>query len=219
MAKSKKARAGSSSGSDTHDEDESESLPDEKREDKAIDTPGAHPKAGTTITVGGEEVTFERERQLAASPNSGVQAGVYQIVSVILKPGNRKAYRAVVGDALYPIREYGTENEVISKIRGKSKEPRKPRKTAAREVPQTFDEGAPIMLSDSAAEVLREYLAFRHEDDQDAVLSDLVETHLGPEVEKLKAAQTAISKLPIDLLTALANATDEKRQKILEALR
>lgn len=218
MAKSKKARAGSSSGSDTHDEDESESLPEEKREDKAIDTPAAHPKAGTTITVGGEEVTFEDERQLSASPNSGVEAGVYKIVSVILKPGNRKAYRAVVGDALYPIREYGTENEVISKIRGKAKE-RKPRKAAAREVPQTFDEGAPIMLSDSAAEVLREYLAFRHEDDQDAVLSDLVETHLGPEVEKLKAAQAAISKLPIDLLTALANATDEKRQKILEALR
>lgn len=217
MAKSKKARSSSASASDTHDEDESESLPDEKREEKTIDTPAAHPKAGTTITVAGEEVTFEGERQLAASPNSGVQAGVYRIVSVILKPGNRKAYRAIVNETLYPIREYGGENEVISKIREKGKE-RKPRKPAARESSPNFDETS-ILLSDSAAEILREYLTLRQEDDQETVLSELVETHLGPEVEKLKAAQAAIRKLPVDLLTALANATDEQRQKIFESLR
>lgn len=213
MAKPKKTRAGTGS----HAQDEDEETPEMKLEDKPAEAPAAHPKQGTTFTVDGQEVTFEAERQLAASPNSGVAAGVYQIVSTLLKPGNRKVYRAVVGDTLYPIRGYDTANEVISKVRESSKEPRKSRKaSAAKPVSHAPSEG--FSLTDAADDILRDYLALKKEDDADAVLSHLVETHLGPEVAKLKAAQDAISKLPIDLLTALANASDEKRRKILEAL-
>lgn len=211
MAKPKKARTTG------HAHDEDEETPEMKLEDKPAEAPAAHPKQGTTFTVDGQEVTFEAERQLAASPNSGVTPGVYQIVSTLLKPGNRKVYRAVVGDTLYPIRGYDTANEVISKIRGESKEPRKSRKaSAAKPISHAVGEG--FSLTDAADDILRDYLTLRNEDDADAVLSHLVETHLGPEVAKLKAAQEAIRTLPVDLLTALANASDEKRRKILEAL-
>lgn len=196
--------------------DEGEESPQMKLEDKPAEAQAAHPKQGTTLTIDGQEVTFEAERQLGASPNSGVASGVYRIVSMILKPGNRKVYRAIVGDTLYPIRGYDTPNEVIAKIRGESKEPRKPRKAAARPTPHTTGEG--FSLSDVADNILRDYLVLRKQDDADAVLSQLVETHLGPEVAKLKAAQEAIRTLPVDLLTALANASDEKRRQILEAL-
>ncbi len=222
MAKTKKTKAVADSDEAAPPEAASEPIHEESESQpmsEVKDTKARH-KPGDTISVGGQDVTFEAERQLGTSASSGVSSGVYPIVSVILMPGNRKVYRAVVGDVLYPIREYGTANEVISKIRGESKEPRKSRKTAAaKPVSHVFDGSPSITLTDTAADTLRDYLALRQEYDQDEVLSDLVEAHLGPEVKRLQAAQKAISKLPLDLLTALANASDEQRQKILAALK
>lgn len=222
MGKTKKTKTGAGSDEEARPEAASEPIHEESENQpmsEANDTKARH-KPGDTISVGGQDVTFEAERQLGTSASSGISSGVYSIVSVILMPGNRKVYRAVVGDVLYPIREYGTPNEVISKIRGESKEPRKPRKTAvAKTISHTSDEGPSITLTDAAAETLRDYLALRQEYDQNEVSSDLVEAHLGPEVKRLQAAQKAISKLPLDLLTALANASDEQRQKLLAALK
>lgn len=212
MTKNKKPRNAEAE----HDDE----TPEYKPEEKSAETPAAHPKQGTTYTVSGTEVTFEGERHLKASPTSGVQAGVYTIVSTILKPGNRKVYRAVVGEQLYPIREYDTADEIISKIRSESKEPRKPRKgSVPKAALRDSDDGDSIQLSDAAVEILRDYLTLRHEEDREGLVSELIVKHLGPEVERLKAAQEAISKLPVDLLTALANASDETRQKILASLR
>lgn len=200
MAKNKKAKSESDGSALEEPDGETHEL---KFADKPADSPAAHPKAGTTFTIDGQEVTFEAERQLATSASSGISPGVYQIVSMILKPGNRKVFRAIVGGTLYPIREYGTPGEVISKIRSESKEPRKSRKApVARPLSPTSGDDAPITLTESAAEILADYLSLRQEYDQDTVLSDLVDVHLGPEVRKLKAAREAISRLPVDLLTA-----------------
>jgi hypothetical protein len=170
---------------------------------------------GDAVTIDGSEFVAEAILQLPASSTSGVSAGTYAVVSEM--QGNRKAYRAVVDGRLYPVRQYGTPNQVIAKQReshkGATKAARAPRGQAAR----TSDDG--ISLGSIAADILSDYLALAPPGaDRGDIMSELVVKHLGPEVERLRSAQAAIAKLPRDLLIALANATEEKRLELMAAL-
>ena len=171
--------------------------------------------SGEAVTIEGNEFVAEAFLHLPASSTSGVSAGTYAVVSEM--QGNRKAYRAIVDGHLYPVRQYGTEHQVIAKQReshkGATKVARAPRGQAAR----SSDDG--IFLGSVAANILSEYLALAPPGvDRDDVVSELVVKHLGPEVERLRSTQAAIAKLPRDLLVALANASEEKRLELMATL-
>jgi len=169
---------------------------------------------GDAVAIDGSEFVAEAFLELPASSTSGVSPGTYAVVSEM--QGTRKAYRAIVDGRLYPVRQYGTENQVIAKQResskGTAKAARAPRGQAAR----TSESG--ISLDAAAADIVSDYLTLAPGADRDVVVSELVVKHLGPEVERLKATQAAIAKLPRDLLVALANATEEKRLELMAAL-
>lgn len=170
---------------------------------------------GDAVTIDGGEFTAEGVVHLPASGTSGVAEGTYPVVYEM--QGKRKAYRAVVDGRLYPIRQYGTEHQVIAKQRESGKAGDKAARTPPAQRARSAEEG--LSLSVAAAAVLAEYLTLEPgARDQGDVVSSLVVTHLGPEVERLKAAQAAIAKLPRDLLIALANATEEKRLELMAAL-
>jgi len=180
-----------------------------------IEIDGKHYAPGDAVTIDGSEYGVESFLQLPASSTSGVSPGTYAVVSEM--QGNRKAYRAIVDGRLYPVRQYGTPNQVIAKQReshkGATKAVRAPRGQAAR----TSDDG--IALNAAAADILTDYLSLAMSGaDRDDVVSELVVKHLGPEVERLRSAQAAIAKLPRDLLIALANATEEKRLELMATL-
>lgn len=170
---------------------------------------------GDAVSIEGDEFVAEAVVYLSASSTSGVSPGTYAVVSEM--QGNRKAYRAIVDGHLYPVRQYGTEHQVIAKQReshkGATKVARAPRGQAAR----TSDDG--IFLGSVAASILSDYLALAPPGaDRDDVVSELVVKHLGPEVERLRTTQAAIAKLPRDLLVALANTSEEKRLELMAAL-
>ncbi len=181
---------------------------------REIEVKGAKHQIGSIFTFGEREVTLVDERVLKTSANAGITEGVYPIVSILLKPSNRAAYRAIVGDALYPIRGYGTSGEVIAKIRGEAKQPRarKARTAAA-------GESHVLSLTTAAARTFDTYLDMKPTENGEQVLSALVLLHLGPEVEKMLLTREAIQKLPHDLLAALAGANEETRRRVLEMLR
>lgn len=194
---------------------ESASVVEKPSDGKKIEILGVGHEVGDTVMFGDLETKVVEERQLPASPNSGVPAGVYPVVSMLLKPGNRTAYRAVVAGTLYPIREYGTVNAVISKIRGESKPRVKKNKVAA----SVLEDTAAFSLTGQATKILDAYLDLKTDGDRGSVLSELVTRHLGPEVERMQATREAIQKLPHDLLAALAGATEEKRQQVFAMLK
>lgn len=171
--------------------------------------------SGEAVTIEGNEFVAEAFLHLPASSTSGVAAGTYAVVSEM--QGNRKAYRAIVDGHLFPVRQYGTEHQVIAKQReshkGATRVARAPRGQAAR----TSDDG--IFLGSVAASILSDYLALAPPGaDRNDVVSELVVKHLGPEVERLRSTQAAIAKLPRDLLVALANASEEKRLELMATL-
>lgn len=172
-------------------------------------------KPGDTFSVQSQQVTLVEERHLNASPRSGVSGGEYPIVSIVMQPGNRIAHRALVGGDLYPIRQYGTPAEVISKVREASG-PRKRRKEVP--APQRAQEFEEAILTDEATEILEEYLSLKPDLDRTEVLSDLVAAHLAPEVKRMRAAREAVARLPAELLTLLVNASEEKRRHLMEVL-
>lgn len=173
-------------------------------------------KPGDTLSVSGQEFTLVTKRHLKASSKAGVADGEYPVVSVTLQPGNRTAYRALVGDDLYPIRQYGTPGEVISKVR-ESGGPRKRRKEAP--APERLHEAEETVLSDDATDILEEYLSLKPDLDRTEVLSDLVSIHLGPEVKRLRSVREAVARLPAELLDLLVNAPEEKRKQLMDLLK
>jgi hypothetical protein len=171
---------------------------------------------GDTVKIDGGEFVAEAVVQLPSSATSGVTAGTYSVVSEM--QGNRKAYRAVVDGRLYPIRQYGTENQVIAKQRETSKGTAK---TARAARPTTFPNSADeISLGSAAASILTDYLALEPSGPgRDLLVSELVVKHLGPEVERLRIAQAAIAKIPRDFLVLFASASEEKRNEIMALLK
>jgi hypothetical protein len=181
-----------------------------------IEIGGATYSHGDAVQINGSEFVVESVEHLLASSTSGVSEGTYSVVSEML--GNRKAYRAVVGDRLYPIRQYGKEGQVIAKQRETSKGIAK---TARAARPTTFPNSADeISLSSAAASILTDYLALEPSGPgRDLLVSELVFTHLGPEVERLRIAQAAIAKIPRDFLVLFASASEEKRNEIMALLK
>ena len=175
---------------------------------------GVEYEPGATLTFHGQDVTLETQKYLTASAKSGVSDGTYTVVSVIAQPGNRKAFRAIVGDALYPIRQYGKEDETISKIRGRSAGRKGRRSAEGGDGHETGD----IELTASADRILSDYLAHKRNLDGGDVLSDLVERHLKPELAKIRASEEAIRRLPGDLLARLAEVDEDTRRKVREFL-
>ena len=171
--------------------------------------------AGATYAPGAE-LTFEGGRYTVvgvgafeASKASGLSAGRYPVVFETV--AGRRAYRAYVDGALYPIRQYGSADAVIAKQRASK---------TRRAAPEVSDVDADDLdLSAEASRLLSEYAALNPGPSQSETLSQLVVKHLGPEVERLKRARQAIQQLPLDLLARLADATAEKRAEVLELLR
>ena len=179
-----------------------------------VEIDGKVHEPGDTLIIAGTQATVIGFKFLPTSSTSGVADGEYPVVSV--KQGQGRAFRAVVDGALYPIRNHGKPGEVIAKQRESGK-PRKSRKHFT-PVEHAVDEEA-AELSDEAHDVLDSYLALKRDHDRGEVLSDLVMKHLKSEVQKLKATQEAISKLPMDLLALLAGSSEEKRQQVLAMLK
>lgn len=193
-----------------------EAIPAEEETEvtKTVEILGTTYSAGNTFTFESQEVTVVGEESLAASSSSGVAAGTYPVVSMIIKPGNRTAYRAVVDGTLYPIREYGSPKAVISKIRGESK----PRVKKSRAAAPTGD-GEGLTLTVGAMRILGDYLEMKPGESGSLVVSGLITAHLGPEVEQMRSAREAIHKLPPDFLAAMAGTSEEERRKMLEVLK
>jgi len=196
-------------------EDESPPPP-ENKPDEVIEIGDAAYKSGDMVTIGGNKFTVETKKTFKASPKSGLLGGEYPVVSETLR--NRKAYRAVVQGVTYPIRQYGTPNEVISKHRERRQAGTQAR--ASRASDEAKGDENVIRLNRAATRVLEDYVALnRGEVDREGLLSELVTNHIGPEVERLKATQAAIARLPAERLELLANASEEKWQQILEMLK
>lgn len=184
--------------------------------DATIEIAGKTYAPGDAVTIDGNEFVAEAVVHLPASSTSGVSAGTYSVVSEM--QGNRKAYRALVDGRLFPIRQYGSENQVIAKQRESTKGTAKAaRATRSTTFPNSTDE---ISLSSAAAGILTDYLALEPSGPgRDLLVSELVVKHLGPEVERLKTSQAAIAKIPRDFLVLLANASEEKRNEIMAILK
>lgn len=166
---------------------------------------------GETMTIAGREVVVETVKSLKSSSASGVAAGTYLVVSEIVL--GRKAYRAVVEGNLFPIRQYGTAAEVISKVR----EPHTPAVPSDAGTAQKSN-GKQITLSDAARNVVELVLRYRPDADAADMVSRAVVEVLGPEGERLRKAHEALVKLPPDILDLLAVANDEKRAELTAVL-
>jgi hypothetical protein len=170
---------------------------------------------GDTFTLGGTHYVAVGVERLSGSASSGVAAGVYPVVYETI--AGRKAYRVYVDGEFYPVRQYGTPDAIIAKQR-ESRE-KSPGARAASARASAHDDGDDLALSSEAVRVLEAYVSLVHGAEQSRVLSELVVTHLGPEIERIRKAQEAIQKLPVDLLTRLAGASDEQRAQILSMLK
>ncbi len=179
------------------------------------------PAAGTSVTVDGLSYTvgatlpFGRRNvvvvgvaNLEGSAKAGVTRGDYLVVSE--QVGEQTRYRALVGNELYSIRQYGTPNAVIAKHR-ESAGPRRGKGDS--------DGPQGVTLGAQAQRTLDNYLSLSRNTNGDDIVSRLVVEHLGPEVDRLRKAQAAIQQLPIDLLTLLSGLTDDQRAKLMADLR
>ncbi len=170
---------------------------------------GADYKAGDTATIDRVKVIVEGKKSLKASAKSGLTSGIYPVVSTML--GDRKAHRTVVDGKLFPIRSYGTAKESVAKNR----EGHKRVTTYAQPSVEGKRHGN---LSAAAEQLLGRYLALEPSVDRSAYLSDLVVTHITPEIKRLEATQEAIHALPHDLLAKLASVDETTRAKVLAML-
>ncbi len=171
---------------------------------------GVEHSVGDVISVQGQEFTLVCEKHLHTSNRSGVTAGTYPVGTVRVQPGGRVAYRAIVGNEIYPVRRYGTPEETIAKMRGRDSRSRRGSSDA-------HDSGD-ISLTSSADKILSEYLSFKTNLDGGDVLSGLIETHLKPELVTIRAQEEAIRRLPKDLLAGLVGADEDTRRRIREML-
>ncbi len=170
---------------------------------------GADYKAGDTATIDRVKVIVEGKKPLKASAKSGLTSGAYPVVSTML--GDRKAYRAVVDGTLYPIRSYGTAKEAIAKNR-------EGHKRVTTDALPSVEGRRQGNLSAAAENLLARYFALEPSVDRSAYLSDLVVTHITPEIKRLEATQEAIHALPHDLLAKLAAVDETTRAKVLAML-
>ncbi len=223
MAKKTRPSTSASASVSAEPEEETQNATTNAAEENGAEESGDHVTIdgssyapGATASIGGKDYTVVGTALLRASPTSGVSDGDYAVVYELI--GDRKAYRAVVNGDLYPIRQYGTPDAVVSKQReSKGEGSRTKRSTPARA--ETAHASDHLDLTRQASDLLDDYVSLKRGGDQGEIISELIVRHLGPEVERLRKAQEAIQKLPADLLALLAGASDEKRAQILDLLK
>lgn len=161
------------------------------------------------IEVGGRTHSVHERRKLRASPKAGLADGIYPVVIEEDKNG-KKVYKAVHGDHLYTIKNYGKgEDEVIIKLR-ESKGGRRTRSAES----ESSDPAVDFSIDDDVLDLLNSYKSLEHKLDPEAWLNNQLRKVLTEEVARLEKLRDGMKKIPSDLLNGLAGADPDKLEKI-----
>jgi hypothetical protein len=171
----------------THKSATAKQQSDTQKDDDAMTSPAsketsapARSGSAETIEVGGRTHDVHERRKLRASPKAGIPDGVFPVVIEEDKNG-KKTYKAVYGDNLYTIKNYGKgEDEVIIKLR----ESRARRERG----PEDAFVASPIefSLDDDVLELLNSYKSLEHKLDPEAWLNNQLRNILSEEVARLE---------------------------------
>lgn len=195
-------------------------LAPEKEDNTMSSTPSKEVPAGSKkpeqIEVAGRSFDVVERRKLHTSPKAGIPDGAEYPVVVEEDKNGKKTFKAVHGEHLYTIKNYGKgEDEVIIKLR-ESRGERKPRSTSSADEDVNHPD---LALDEDVLDLLSSYKSLEHKLDPEAWINNQLRKILTDEVARLEKLRDGMKKLPADILGDLAGADPAMLEKIRAMLR